>query len=286
MKLLRKGPWEALEDLDRFRHYCYSRFRGPGTSDKMTHSNRTDYTMTRHDGRKPDELRPWTITRGVLSQAEGSAFIEAGCTKVLCAASVEERVPPFLRDQGSGWITSEYSMLPRSTHSRRSRERGSVGGRTMEIQRLIGRSLRCVTDLRKLPELTITLDCDVIQADGGTRTASITAAWVALSQALDTLKDQGRIPEDTMMDSVAAVSVGIVSRETLLDLDYVEDSAAEVDMNVVMTGKGLLVEVQATAEGAPFSISRMNRLVSLARTGLQRIEVIQRESRAGDLSLG
>ncbi len=219
------------------------------------------------------------MTVGVLEHAEGSAFIESGKTKVMCAASVENRVPQFLRNGDSGWVTAEYSMLPRSTHTRSTRERGGrIGGRTMEIQRLIGRSLRSVIDLRGLGERTITVDCDVIQADGGTRVASITAAWVALYQACSQLEIRGAIPVNPIMDSVAAVSVGVVGRQMFLDLDYAEDFAADVDMNVVMTGTGRLVEVQATAEGKPFSISRMNSLIRLAGEGIKQLQLLQREA--------
>jgi ribonuclease PH len=234
---------------------------------------------TRPSGRKADELRPWKITCGVLDHAEGSALIESGRTRILCAATVEDKVPSFLKNEGRGWVTAEYSMLPRSTHTRSPRERGGrIGGRTQEIQRLIGRSLRCVTDLTGFGERTVTVDCDVIQADGGTRVASITAAWVALHNAFDALQTAGRLDSMPLIDSVAAVSVGVVGNELLLDLDYDEDSIAEVDMNVVMTGRGKLVEVQATAEGAPFSLSRMNSLVRLARKGLGAIEAIQMET--------
>lgn len=237
--------------------------------------------MERANGRKPDELRIWKMTTGILEHAEGSAFIESGKTKVMCAASVENRVPQFLRNGDSGWVTAEYSMLPRSTHTRSNRERGGrIGGRTLEIQRMIGRSLRSIIDLHGLGERTITLDCDVIQADGGTRAASITAAWVALYQACAQLADRGAIPSNPITDSVAAVSVGVVDRKMFLDLDYSEDSAAEVDMNVVMTGTGSLVEVQATAEGMPFSISRMNSLIRLAQQGIKRIELLQRDALA------
>jgi ribonuclease PH len=241
--------------------------------------------MIRHDGRKPDELRKWRILRGVLDHAEGSALIEAGKTKVLCAASVDKTVPVFLKDKGQGWVTGEYSMLPRSTHTRSPRERNRVGGRTLEIQRMIGRSLRSVIDLNALGERTITVDCDVIQADGGTRVASITAGWVALHDACQTLYKRGVIPANPLHDSVAAVSVGVVEDELFLDLDYLEDSAAEVDMNVVFTGRGRLVEVQATAEGVPFSLNRMNELIRVAyRKGIAAIGKIQRRavrSRAG-----
>ncbi len=227
-------------------------------------------------GRKADELRPWKISISPLEYAEGSALIEAGRTKVLCAASIEEKVPSFLKNGGKGWVTAEYSMLPRSTHSRSPRERGSrLGGRTMEIQRLIGRSLRCVTDLQKLGERTITIDCDVIQADGGTRVASITGAWVALRAACKLLMDQDRVDGFPLLDSVGAVSVGIVDGATLLDLDYEEDSTAQVDMNVVMTGRGQLVEVQATGEDAPFSVAKLNALIRLAGKGIKSIKDIQ-----------
>ncbi|MEW6530769.1 MAG: ribonuclease PH [Thermodesulfobacteriota bacterium] len=241
--------------------------------------------MTRQDGRKADELRKWRILRGVLDHAEGSALIEAGKTKVLCAASVDKTVPMFLKDKGRGWVTGEYSMLPRSTHTRSPRERNRVGGRTLEIQRMIGRSLRSIIDLKALGERTITVDCDVIQADGGTRVASITAGWVALHDACQTLYKRGEIPSNPLHDSVAAVSVGVVENELFLDLDYAEDSAAEVDMNVVFTGRGRLVEVQATAEGAPFSLNRMNELIRVAyRKGIVAIGKIQQravQSRAG-----
>lgn len=235
--------------------------------------------MERAQGRKPNELRVWKMTTGVLEHAEGSAFIESGKTQVMCAASVDNRVPPFLRNEDSGWVTAEYSMLPRSTHTRSARERGGrIGGRTMEIQRMIGRSLRSVIDLKRLGERTITVDCDVIQADGGTRVASITAAWVALYQACALLADGDAIPANPITDSVAAVSVGVIGKEICLDLDYSEDYAADVDMNVVMTGSGRLVEVQATAEGKPFSVSRMNSLIRLAGEGIKHIKRLQHEA--------
>ncbi len=235
--------------------------------------------MPRKDGRRPNELRTWKITRAVLDHAEGSALIEAGRTRVIAAASIEEKVPLFLKNGGSGWVTAEYSMLPRSTHTRSPRERGvTIGGRTMEIQRMIGRSLRSVTDLTALGERTVTLDCDVIQADGGTRTAAVTAAWVALHDALMTLVTAGVVNSNPLHDSVAAVSVGVVGRESLLDLDYDEDSIAEVDMNVVITGCGKLVEVQATAEGKPFSVSRLNSLIRLAHEGTKEIARIQQKA--------
>lgn len=231
---------------------------------------------SRSGGRAADELRPWKITCGILEHAEGSALIEAGKTRVLAAASIEDRVPLFLRNMGKGWVTAEYAMLPRATHTRGSRERGGrLGGRTMEIQRLIGRSLRSVTDLSAFGERTVTVDCDVIQADGGTRVASITAGWVALHQAFETLVAEEEISRNPLADSVAAVSVGVVGNQMLLDLDYEEDSMADVDMNVVMTGRGRLVEVQATAEGAPFSRSRLNSLIVLAKKGINYLEELQ-----------
>jgi len=235
--------------------------------------------INRRKGRLPNELRQWTITCGVLEHAEGSALIHAGNTRVIAAASVEDRVPLFLKNSGKGWVTAEYSMLPRATQTRSPRERGGrMGGRTMEIQRLIGRSLRCVTDLHAIGERTITLDCDVIQADGGTRVAAITAAWVALHQACDKLRSWGKIDGNPLTDSVSAVSVGAVDNELLVDLDYEEDSTAEVDMNVVMTGSGKLVEVQATAEGAPFSLSKMNSLIRLARNAIETIKKVQKDA--------
>jgi ribonuclease PH len=233
----------------------------------------------RPDNRLFDELRPWNIRVGILDYAEGSALVESGKTRVICAATVEDRVPSFLRDQKRGWVTAEYSMLPRSTLTRSPRERGGkIGGRTMEIQRLIGRSLRCVTDLTALGECTITVDCDVIQADGGTRVASITGAWVALREALKRMIQEGRLEADPVIDSVAAISVGIVQGTELLDLNYDEDSSAEVDMNIVMTGRGKLVEVQATAEGDPFSITAMNRLIRLGQKGITAIGDLQRKA--------
>ncbi len=236
----------------------------------------------RSAGRANDGLREWKITTPALDYPEGSALIESGRTKVLCAATVEEKVPAFLRDKLQGWVTAEYSMLPRSTHTRSGRERnGKVGGRTLEIQRLIGRSLRSVVDLRKLYGFTITVDCDVIQADGGTRTASITGAWVAMAAACDGLLKAGMIAALPHLDSVAAVSVGIVGQELLLDLDYGEDHDAEVDMNVVMTGSGKLVEVQATAEGQPFTTAQLMDLLSLAGRGIERIREIQTHALRG-----
>ena len=232
--------------------------------------------------RKWDELRPVTITRGVMKNAEGSAMIEMGDTRVLCAATVEESVPPFLRDTGKGWVTTEYAMLPRSTKERMRRDsvRGRIGGRSHEIQRIIGRALRAVIDLDKLGERSITLDCDVIQADGGTRTASITGAFVALSEATRFLKEEELVGEDPVIDYIAAVSVGIVDNNIVLDLDYELDSKADVDMNVAMTGSGLLVEVQGTAEGKPFSKNRMTRMIALAEKGIKELLKKQREALA------
>jgi len=234
--------------------------------------------MMRGDGRRPDELRPVTITPNVNKYAEGSVLIQMGDTHVLCTASVEESVPPFMRDRGEGWVTAEYSMLPRSTGTRSAREasRGRLGGRTMEIQRLIGRSLRAVTDLPNLGERTIWLDCDVIQADGGTRTASITGAYVALHLALQHLLQQGLIAQIPLKDAVAAVSVGMLQDIPHLDLNYPEDSTSDVDMNIVMTGSGNLIEVQGTAEGEPFSQESLLELLALARQGISQLVEAQR----------
>lgn len=235
--------------------------------------------MTRNDGRGAKELRPVAITRNFIKHAEGSVLIEFGDTRVICTASVEESVPPFLRGKGTGWVTAEYSMLPRATHTRSAREaaKGKQSGRTLEIQRLIGRSLRAVVDLAKLGERSIHIDCDVIQADGGTRTASITGAYVALVDALKTLQKRGLLGEMPIRESVAAVSVGIVDGEALLDLNYPEDSAAEVDMNYVMTSSDRFVEVQGTAEAEPFTIAQMDEMRELAMSGIRRLFEIQRE---------
>ena len=231
-------------------------------------------------GRLADALRPITIEPGILRHAEGSALITVGDTRVLCAASVEPGVPAFLRGSGSGWVTAEYGMLPRSTHTRSAREaaRGRQGGRTQEIQRLIGRSLRAVVDLDRLGEQTITLDCDVLQADGGTRTASITGAWVALAMAIEWMQQQGKLPTHPLQTQVAATSVGMIEAEALLDLDYSEDSGAGVDFNVVMLGTGQLVEVQGTAEGEPFSRQQMDGLVDLAELGIRQLFDAQRDA--------
>lgn len=235
--------------------------------------------MIRIGGRKNDELRPVNIHRDYIKYAEGSALIEVGDTKVICTATIEEKVPPHLKDQDRGWITAEYAMIPRSAHSRVVREsaRGKIGGRTHEIQRLIGRSLRAVVALDKLGERTIWMDCDVIQADGGTRTASITGSFVALWDAMQFSMKNGLIHENPVKDYLAAVSVGVVKGEAVLDLNYAEDSTAEVDMNIVMTGKGRFVEIQGTAEGAPFSKSQMDGLIAMARQGIEELIVIQKK---------
>ena len=232
----------------------------------------------RLDQRQATSLRPVSITRGYLKFAEGSCLIELGQTRVVCSASVEEKVPFFLQDKSSGWVTAEYGMLPRSTFRRNLREanRGSQGGRTHEIQRLVGRSLRAVVDLQALGPRSIWIDCDCIQADGGTRTASITGAFVALVEALDTLRRQGTFLKLPLKDFVAATSVGLVHGTPMLDLTYEEDSRAGVDMNVVMTGKGELVEVQGTGEGCTFTEAQMNQLLGLAKMGIQQLIEIQR----------
>lgn len=232
--------------------------------------------------RQPDQLRNICITRHYTKHAEGSVLIECGDTKVICTASVEERVPPHKKGSGEGWVTAEYGMLPRSTGSRMGREaaRGKQSGRTQEIQRLIGRSLRAVVDLAKLGERTITLDCDVIQADGGTRTASITGAYVALHDAVSSLMQQGLVKENPLKDSVAAISVGIYQGTPVLDLDYPEDSDCDTDMNVVMLGSGHFVEVQGTAEGHPFSREEMDTLLELAKHGIAQLGEMQRTALA------
>ena len=235
--------------------------------------------MTRLDGRLPDAVRPTRITAEYLMHAEGSVLIEVGRTKVICTASVEERVPPFLRGSGKGWVTAEYGMLPRATSTRTTREAsaGKVGGRTQEIQRLIGRSLRSVTSLTELGERTIWVDCDVIQADGGTRTASITGGFVAMVLAMERLRSQTVIPRVPVSDYVAATSVGVVSGSALLDLAYDEDSRAEVDMNVVKTAGGLFIEVQGTAETKPFDRGSLDSLLALADQGIRSLVEKQRE---------
>ncbi len=234
--------------------------------------------MIRSDNRGPDQLRPVTIETNWTRYAEGSALISCGQTRVLCNASVSESVPPFLIGRGQGWVTAEYSMLPRATHTRGDREatRGKIGGRTHEIQRLIGRSLRAAIDLKALGERSITLDCDVLQADGGTRVASITGAYVALAVACQRLRRQGAIARDPLIRQVAAVSVGVYQGGLLLDLAYDEDSRAETDCNVVMTDAGTFVEVQGTAEGEPFSRDQLNALLDLATSGIQQLFGFQR----------
>lgn len=238
--------------------------------------------MIRSDGRGLKTLRPVKIIRNYLRHAEGSVLIEMGDTKVICSASVEERVPPFLRNTGRGWITAEYSMLPRSTNTRTPRERGGGNGRAFEIQRLIGRSLRSVTDLTAFGERTIWIDCDVIQADGGTRTASITGAYVALVDAFRKMVNLGMIEKVPVKDSVAAVSVGKVGGKILLDLNYEEDSKAEVDMNVVMTGSGKFVEIQGTAEVATFTKKEMDELTKVAQKGIKELIKIQKRVLEGE----
>ena len=238
--------------------------------------------MERPSKRAPGQLRPVTITRGYTKHAEGSVLIEFGDTKVICTASVEDRVPGFLKGKGQGWLTAEYGMLPRATHTRGDREaaRGKQSGRTQEIQRLIGRSLRAVTDLNALGERTIQIDCDVIQADGGTRTASITGAWVAVQDAVHGLIQRGTLGASPLRDHVAAISVGIYQGVPVLDLDYPEDSSCDTDMNVVMTGAGGFVEVQGTAEGTPFSRAEMDRLMELASGGISELVALQKQSLA------
>ncbi|MFH1996853.1 MAG: ribonuclease PH [Candidatus Omnitrophota bacterium] len=241
--------------------------------------------MTRHDGRKPADLRPIKIAKNYLKYAEGSCLVEFRDTKVICTASVEKSVPPFLRNSGTGWVTAEYGMLPRSCLTRTPREaaKGRQSGRTYEIQRLIGRSMRTVCDLEALGERTIRIDCDVIQADGGTRCASITGSFVALALALASVKKIGIIDTIPLSDYVAAVSVGIQDGTPILDLDYEEDSKADVDMNIVMTGSGKFIEVQGTAEKKPFSKKEMDGLIDLAQSGIKKIISIQKRALKGIL---
>jgi len=236
--------------------------------------------MQRSFDRAPGELRPVRFQRRFTRHAEGSVLVEIGHTQVLCTASVEEKVPPFLKGKGQGWVTAEYGMLPRATHTRGSREAatGKQSGRTHEIQRLIGRSLRAVTDLVALGERQVSIDCDVLQADGGTRCASITGAMVALADACAWLREKKLIASDPLRDFVAAVSVGIVGGVPVLDLDYAEDSGCDTDMNVVMTGAGTFVEVQGTAEGAPFTREQMSKLMDLASSGISRLIELQRSA--------
>jgi ribonuclease PH len=242
-------------------------------------------TYQRADGRGADALRAVTLTRGYTVHAEGSVLVAFGATKVLCTASVEEKVPPHKRGSGEGWVTAEYGMLPRATHTRGDREaaRGKQSGRTQEIQRLIGRSLRCVFDLAALGERSILLDCDVIQADGGTRTAAITGAWVAAADAVGWLIAQGKLAKNPIKEPVAAISVGIVQGVPLLDLEYTEDSACDTDMNVVMTASGGFVELQGTAEGAPFSHAEMAALLALADKGIRELVALQAAALAAPL---
>ncbi len=239
--------------------------------------------MARHDGRRNDELRPVSIETGFLENAEGSALVKFGTTWVLCAVSMEDRVPQFLRGSGSGWVTAEYGMLPRSTNTRTEREaaRGRQSGRSMEIQRLIGRALRSVTNLELLGERNFTVDCDVLKADGGTRTASITGSCVALAQALNRLVSDGIVGSVPMSGLVGAVSVGVVDGLAVLDLDYPEDSSAEVDFNLVMTDDGRFVEVQGTAEGKAFDRTMMDQLVDVGAAGIRQLNEIQRSALAG-----
>jgi ribonuclease PH len=234
----------------------------------------------RPSGRRPDEMRRVNIVRGFTRHAEGSVLVEFGDTRVLCTASVEERVPGFLKGKGRGWLTAEYGMLPRSTHTRSDREaaRGKQSGRTQEIQRLIGRALRAVVDLGALGERTVQIDCDVLQADGGTRTASITGAFVAAHDAFNWMRERGMIAELPVRDFVAAVSVGVFEGTPVLDLDYPEDSACETDMNVVMTGAGRFVEVQGTAEGEPFAREQMDALLTLAGAGIAELVALQKQA--------
>ena len=242
----------------------------------------------RSDGRAPGDLRPVRVTRDYLRHPEGSVLVEFGDTKVLCTASIEEKVPPFLKGQGKGWVTAEYGMLPRSTNTRMNRERNGPSGRSQEIQRPVGRSLRSVVEMAKLGERTVWVDCDVIQADGGTRTAAITGSFIAVADAIGTLVKAGTLPGSPVRDCVAAISVGIVQGTPVLDLNYVEDSGAEVDMNVVMTGAGAFVEVQGTAEQTPFGRDRLTAMLALAETGIGRLIALQRrilEARA-EVSFG
>lgn len=236
--------------------------------------------MARFNNRAPDALRPVTITLDAAPFAEGSALIEVGSTRVLCAASIEPGVPGWMRGQGSGWLTAEYALLPRATQTRNRRERNGVGGRTQEIQRLIGRSLRAAIDLAALGEYTITIDCDVLQADGGTRTAAITGSYVALARAVRTLRASDALAADPLRGALAAVSVGLCAGEALLDLDYSEDHIADVDCNVVQTDRGAFVEIQGTAEGTPMTREQLDTLLALAQKGIEQLLAAQREALA------
>jgi len=235
--------------------------------------------LERTDGRRRDEIRPVNVTRPFIKHADGSVLMEMGDTKVICTASIEEKVPPFLRNKGQGWVTAEYAMLPRATHERTPREasRGKQSGRTLEIQRLVGRALRAVTDMTAMGERTILIDCDVIQADGGTRTASITGAFIALADAFAKLKDQKIIPAIPLTDYLAAISVGKVGAQSMVDLCYEEDSMAEVDMNLVMTGQGRLVEIQGTAERGTFGKDDLDEFLALGWDGIQRLVKMQKD---------
>ena len=235
--------------------------------------------LERTDGRRRDEIRPVNVTRPFIKHADGSVLMEMGDTKVICTASIEEKVPPFLRNKGQGWVTAEYAMLPRATHERTPREasRGKQSGRTLEIQRLVGRALRAVTDMTAMGERTILIDCDVIQADGGTRTASITGAFIALADAFAKLKDQKIIPAIPLTDYLAAISVGKVGAQSMVDLCYEEDSMAEVDMNLVMTGQGRLVEIQGTAERGTFGKDDLDEFLALGWDGIQRLVKLQKD---------
>jgi ribonuclease PH len=235
--------------------------------------------LVRFDGRRRDQVRPVKVTRNFIKHAEGAVLIEMGDTKVICTASVEEKVPPFLKGKGTGWVTAEYAMLPRATHERSPREavKGKQGGRTLEIQRLVGRALRSVTDMTQLGERSIWIDCDVIQADGGTRTASITGAFIALADACAVLKKRELLKKIPLTDYLAAISVGKVGGEVMVDLAYTEDSMAEVDMNLVMTGRGRYVEVQGTAERTPFAKQDMDEFLNLGWQAIQRLTAIQKE---------
>jgi ribonuclease PH len=234
--------------------------------------------MPRPDGRAPDQLRPIVLTRDFLLHPEGSVLIEFGATRVICTASLEDRVPPFLKGQGQGWVTAEYAMLPRATNTRGTRENRGPSGRSQEIQRLVGRALRAVIDRGRFPERTVWVDCDVIQADGGTRTAAITGSFVAVADALARVPNLD--PSTALLDCVAAISVGVVGSQPVLDLNYAEDSGAEVDMNVVMTGAGRFVEVQGTAERVAFDQERLDAMLALARLGIERLVGLQRRALA------
>ena len=235
--------------------------------------------MQRHDGRSPEDPRPITFERGFTKHSAGSVLAIFGETRVLCTASISDGVPHFLKGRGQGWVTAEYGMLPSSTHDRKQRDKGGrVDGRSVEIQRLIGRSLRAVLDLKKCPEKTIWLDCDVLQADGGTRTAAISGAWVALNDALNAMDEKRQLREWPLRDQLGAISVGVVKGSPVVDLDYVEDSKADTDMNLVMTGSGSFVEVQGSAEGAPFDRAQLDRLLELGELGIRKVFECQKQA--------